>query len=528
MFHDYISKISIKNLKKFEECEFEFNQSLNVIIGENAAGKSSILQAINIVLNQKGIDDSKFRNDYGMLMNKNAENVFIDDPKKSTLPKIEITVYLHLSNEIPNHIFSGIDSNGELSSFIKFEYSYNDDFDTELQSLIEEGDTSFVPYEFYQSSWKTATGPYHYRKNPLKSIVIDTDKADGDSFSSYKNQIYNSLSVKTQSNLSTKLKTQLSVYKEDITSLINGDLNLQADPSRILVRDTLEIFSKDKPIPLRQEGSGVENIIKTEIALKSESKLVLLEEPENHLTFDLAMRQIQFILDLEKSNRQVILTTHNPLIVNRLNLKNVLLLTDNRFLSLKSLDEDTALYFSRLDNLNILQFMLAKKVILVEGPTEYIVMDTMFKATTNTSLTDEGIHLLSMGGDHAKRFIEVAKMLKNKVLIITDNDGNDARRQSLMSLIETLTNVKLSIPENTAHFTFEAALFYSNQEWFQSDLWKHHRSKTEWGTHKELPKELVYMLNNKVDSALEYDKQIQEKNILVPNYLCEDLEWFIE
>ena len=112
MFHDYISKISIKNFKKFEECEFEFNQSLNVIIGENAAGKSSILQAINIVLNQKGIDDRKFRNDYGMLMNKNAENVFIDDPKKSTLPKIEITVYLHLSNEIPNHIFSGIDSNG--------------------------------------------------------------------------------------------------------------------------------------------------------------------------------------------------------------------------------------------------------------------------------------------------------------------------------------------------------------------------------------------------------------------------------
>jgi len=526
--NDYISKISLKNFKKFKESEFEFNPNLNVIIGENAAGKSSILQAIDIVLNQKGIDDRRFRNEYGMLMNKNAERAFIENPKISTLPKMEMIVYLNLSNDTPNHIFSGIGPDGQMSLFIKFEYSFDENFNTELQSLIAEDNTSLVPYEFYKPSWETAIGSYHYRKNPLKSIVIDTDKADGDSFSSYKNQIYNSLSIKTQSQLATKLKKQLSFYKDDITNLIGDDLHLQADPARILVRDTLEIFSKDSPIPLRQEGSGVENIIKTKIALKSESKLVLLEEPENHLTFDLATQQIQFILDLEKANRQVILTTHNPLIVNRLNLKNVLLLTENRFLSLNSLDSNTAFYFSRLDNLNILQFMLAKKVILVEGPTEYVLMDTMFRATTGKSLAEEGIHLLSMGGDHAKRFIEVAKKLGNKVLIITDNDGNDNRQESLTSMVNTSENVRVSIPENKEHFTFEATLFYANQEWFESKSWNHRSSKTEWGKHKNLPKELVYLLNNKVDSALEYDKSIEEKNISVPEYLHEDLKWFIK
>lgn len=528
MSNNYVSKVTLKNFKKFQESEFDFNPNLNVIIGENGAGKSSILQAIDIVLNQKGIDDRRFKNEYGMLMNKNAEKVFIEDPKISTLPKLEITVYLHLSNDIQNHIFSGIDSDGQTSSFIHFEYSFNEDFDIEFQSLVAEGNISFVPYEFYQSSWEIPIGQYHYRKNPLKSIVIDTDKTDGDSFSSYKNQIYNSLPTKTQSNLSTKLKKQLSVYKEDITNLIGNDLHLQADPARILVRDTLEIFSKDNPIPLRQEGSGIENIIKTEIALKSEAKLVLLEEPENHLTFDLATQQIQFILNLEEANRQVILTTHNPLIVNRLNLKNVLLLTENSFLSLNSLDSNTALYFSRLDNLNILQFMLAKKVILVEGPTEYVLMDTMFKATTGKSLAEEGIHLLSMGGDHAKKFIEVAKKLGNKVLIITDNDGNDNRQESLTRMANTSSNVRISIPENKELFTFEATLFYSNQEWFESDFWNHRSSTSKWGSHKNLPKELVYLLNNKVDSALEYVTAIEEKDISVPKYLVEGLKWFIK
>lgn len=49
----YIDQLIIKGYKKFEKFDIEFNKEINVIIGENESGKSTILEAIDIVLNQK-------------------------------------------------------------------------------------------------------------------------------------------------------------------------------------------------------------------------------------------------------------------------------------------------------------------------------------------------------------------------------------------------------------------------------------------------------------------------------------------
>lgn len=47
----YIDKIKIVNFKSFEgEFELKLNKDLNIIVGDNEAGKSTILEAINLVL----------------------------------------------------------------------------------------------------------------------------------------------------------------------------------------------------------------------------------------------------------------------------------------------------------------------------------------------------------------------------------------------------------------------------------------------------------------------------------------------
>lgn len=46
-----IKKIKIKNFKKFkDEITIDFNDDFNIIIGNNESGKSTILQAIELVL----------------------------------------------------------------------------------------------------------------------------------------------------------------------------------------------------------------------------------------------------------------------------------------------------------------------------------------------------------------------------------------------------------------------------------------------------------------------------------------------
>lgn len=49
----YIKSVVIKWFKKFKSIEVSFNEHLNIIVGANEAGKSTILEAINVVINQQ-------------------------------------------------------------------------------------------------------------------------------------------------------------------------------------------------------------------------------------------------------------------------------------------------------------------------------------------------------------------------------------------------------------------------------------------------------------------------------------------
>lgn len=48
----YIKQIHIEGFKKFDSIDVRFNPHMNILVGENEAGKSTILEAIRVVLNQ--------------------------------------------------------------------------------------------------------------------------------------------------------------------------------------------------------------------------------------------------------------------------------------------------------------------------------------------------------------------------------------------------------------------------------------------------------------------------------------------
>ncbi|MFP3442469.1 ATP-dependent endonuclease, partial [Pantoea sp. SIMBA_133] len=73
----------------------------------------------------------------------------------------------------------------------------------------------------------------------------------------------------------------------------------------------------------------------------------------------------------KQEGSQIILTTHSTMITNKLNLKNVVWVSNGQAFSLSTLENTTAKYFQKLDNVNILKFILSEKVIIVEGASEY-------------------------------------------------------------------------------------------------------------------------------------------------------------
>ncbi len=45
-----LEKLKLKNFRKFNELEINFNAGLNVFVGENNAGKTAIIDAIKLIL----------------------------------------------------------------------------------------------------------------------------------------------------------------------------------------------------------------------------------------------------------------------------------------------------------------------------------------------------------------------------------------------------------------------------------------------------------------------------------------------
>ena len=77
----------------------------------------------------------------------------------------------------------------------------------------------------------------------------------------------------------------------------------------------------------------------------------------------------------------MIITSHSSRIASGIGLNNVigLFVKNNKVLSMKGLDKSTYEYFDALPSDSLLQFLLSKKVILVEGPAEQIYMSKFLK-----------------------------------------------------------------------------------------------------------------------------------------------------
>ena len=97
---NYIKSLHIEGFKKFTILDVQFNEHMNILVGENEAGKSTILDAIKIVLNQqyRNADKSILRD----LFNTQMVAAFKAKPSVRTLPRIYIEVELALDPQQKN------------------------------------------------------------------------------------------------------------------------------------------------------------------------------------------------------------------------------------------------------------------------------------------------------------------------------------------------------------------------------------------------------------------------------------------
>ena len=93
---------------------------------------------------------------------------------------------------------------------------------------------------------------------------------------------------------------------------------------------------------------------------------------------------------------QIFIATHSSLVSTRLDLrKSILLNSNSRYpVTLKDIPEDTAKFFMKAPNNNILEFILSKKVILVEGDAEFILLEAFYKKCSQSTPDVDDVHIV--------------------------------------------------------------------------------------------------------------------------------------
>lgn len=152
---NYIKLLHIEGFKKFVSLDVPFNEHMNILVGENEAGKSTILDALKTVLNQqyRTADKSVLRD----LFNAQMVAEFRANPSVNTLPKIYIEVELVLDPQEKNASYFYGEVYGRRQQQtekygIRFECKYDEELGVGMEQSILEGK---IPYEYYALTWTT-------------------------------------------------------------------------------------------------------------------------------------------------------------------------------------------------------------------------------------------------------------------------------------------------------------------------------------------------------------------------------------
>ena len=360
----YISKIKIKNFKCFGDYEIKFNSKLNVLVGINDVGKSTILEAIHLCLT------GFFRGKY--LKNNLVQDIFnnnsvqdylknIKTDKTTKLPKCFIELYFEECDPI---ILGKENSDGENVGCVSYTIEFDSKFEEEYQLYISTGDIYSLPIEYYTVSWKNSAGvDITGRTTPTKSTIIDTSECNlRNSSDSYVSKI-------VRDNLEKSEVIGISQLYRDvqdsfITNKLMKDINEKLSKNTHILNTTVQIdveslksndweksiITKINSIPFEFIGKGIQSAVKIELSLNSKNadlaSVLLIEEPENHLSYPKMSKLLNEIVKVNE-NKQIFITTHSSFVANKLNLENLILLNENDYTKFTTLSKETFNFFMK-------------------------------------------------------------------------------------------------------------------------------------------------------------------------------------
>lgn len=530
-----IKELIIKNFKGIFDADICFNKDRNVIVGNNGVGKSTIIEALSLVLG------------YGLKQLEVVPSLFnIYSANQFEMDKIPPEIIIEVYFDDKNDELAGTNNKKHEYAFgIQLKISFDGDTYGDLYEK-EKNNCKQIPCEYYriERNW-FSDAPVIQRFIPYYVLLIDSSSSY---FNSSSNQYIAKLlqrfigeeeTIRMKSGL-RKLK-DLFDQNEDLDKINqeiakhSENLSLSIDVTSDIIKRNIICPYMDK-IPVNQIGAGDLCILKTILALDKshmtdKPRIVIIEEPESHLSHTKMYELLDKIeSNIDKNDTQLIITTHNNFIANKLNLNKLILITNEKGMvtTQKITDNNNiAPFFTKVSNYPTLRLILSRVAILVEGPSDEIAVTYYYKKQYHKHPFKDEIELISVEGVKFKAFVELAKSCKKRVAVITDNDGNSKEELvKIRGLGDLPDSIKVFCDEDSINNpTLEPSFVHANKDKLQSlsDIVREKRVETD--SEENL---IEFMIKNKAEWAYRLLSKDDQTIFEVPKYIVDAVEWIRE
>lgn len=426
-----ISSITIKKFRSIKESSFNM-KNITAIVGENNAGKTGILRALNSVFNFE--DEKKF------FLDKTHQYA----PRNNSYIVLKIEDIPDKSEFLRKYIF-----NNELT--IEWMYTYSENkrklcvfYGTQkeniqnLENFIEELNKCltyvYIPAERtnHDITWGENTIFTKLIISYLNQYTKNRDTVSSDIKRS---------SRKIHDSILSKLEKHLSrLYMQNKNIDFKVDFPTGMDYTSILNYLELSINESFSNHLLKEWGSGTKSLaiiaMYRAYALIEDKDIILgIEEPETNLHPQAQKRFIQSLSqNMLESEVQTIFTTHSTVLIDELKHEDILLVKrkmDSKRAFISSIKQVPIDFWDKYDikesahynffNLKNSEFFFAKHVVICESPIDAYVMETLIRPFIKNDIADISFIVLDGVNNLAYPYY-LLKELSIPFSIVVDHD----------------------------------------------------------------------------------------------------------
>ena len=489
-------RFCIKGFRGYREKTCVNLDDLTAIIGKNDAGKSTLLEAMDVFFNKVKMDAGDYNIDLGdikeirltAIFDNLPNEVIIDETNpinlaeeyllntdgyleiekvyKGTSPSHKETYIIayHPSNENVDDLLRlkitplktrardlGVDLNGvnqTVKSEIRKRIWESTELEFEMQRiLIKDEDTKkigekleviYPAYSLFKSD-RPSTDQDAEAQDPMQVAIKEAMKAQGARLKVIERRVQREVEA---------------VANRTVEKLQEMNLELANELNPIFKTDWGKVFklslTSDEQIPINKRGSGVRRLIllnffRVKAEQQSSTSIIYaIEEPETSQHPDNQKMLIEAFWELsQQDNAQVIFTTHTPMLTNYIDENNIRYIKNNEVVNILDNDLKTEI----ADSLGVLPDHKVKLFIGVEGVNDINGLKNFSKIISReyedledleTLENDGKIVFIPLGGSSFKLWINRLNGLNIPEFHICDRDYEPPTPAHYQTIVDEL------------------------------------------------------------------------------------------